>query len=235
MRRIPARLAAPVALLLVASVALSLACATPRLAPAPGAELDPGPGVGAATTEAGARVEVRARAWRWTPESLEQHVLPLLVTIENESERALRVRYSELRVAGPDEATLAAIPPFDMEAEVLEPIDDFAYPHAGFAVAPHLGTHGAFGPYLGPFAYDVGYYHHYYPRFREVDLPTQEMLTRALPEGVLEPGGRITGFVYFEPLEKLPEGADRVLFRFELVDADTRDRFGTAAIPFALE
>jgi hypothetical protein len=57
------------------------------------------------------------------------------------------------------------------------------------------------------------------------------MIVKALPEGVLEPGGRVTGFVYFEEVEDVP----RVRFVAQLVNASTGARFGTLTIPFVVD
>ncbi|QDG49522.1 hypothetical protein FIV42_01850 [Persicimonas caeni] len=76
------------------------------------------------------------------------------------------------------------------------------------------------------------YYSRYYPLYAEYQLPTGEMLVRALPEGVIDPGGRITGFVYFEDLESIEPTPDRVTFRYVLVDAEANRRFGVVEIPF---
>lgn len=64
-----------------------------------------------------------------------------------------------------------------------------------------------------------------------VDLPSVDMLQKALPEGVLDPGGRITGFVYFEELR---DGA-RIDFTIRLFDAVTGESFGALELPFIVE
>jgi len=215
----------------------TLACAgTPRLRPAPAARAVPGPGTGAAETVAEVRVEVRSEAWAWHPGDLEQVVTPLLVRIRNEGERPLRVRYSELQLLTPGGEVRHAIPPFDIEAEVTEPLARPAYRLHGFHLAPHLGHHFVHGGglHVGThFAHHPGYYHTYYPVWREVDLPTEDMLVRALPEGTVESGGSAAGFVYFEPVEDVQEG--EVIFRFELVDARSERAFDAARIPFEVE
>jgi hypothetical protein len=49
-----------------------------------------------------------------------------------------------------------------------------------------------------------------------------------LPEGVLDNGGRITGFLYFGGLDH-PQS---VSFTADLVDASTGAHFGRIVIPF---
>ena len=74
--------------------------------------------------------------------------------------------------------------------------------------------------------YDPYYYDAYETYYADIDLPTPEMLQHALPEGVVDPGGSVTGFIYFEDVS---DDVPRVEFRGQLVDAST----GT--IPFAVE
>jgi hypothetical protein len=58
------------------------------------------------------------------------------------------------------------------------------------------------------------------------------MRRRVLPEGVLEPGGRVSGFLYFEKLDGDPQGVRLVT---ELVNARNGRRFATSRIPFRVE
>jgi hypothetical protein len=55
------------------------------------------------------------------------------------------------------------------------------------------------------------------------------MVQRALPEGVLEAGGRASGFVYFEPLDR---DARTLTLAVQIVDAASGAVLGTAQIPF---
>jgi len=227
----------PVALLLatLAVTALGLACASsPRLVP--GADLPrlPGPGTGAALRDAGVRVEARTNAWRWQPEGLSEELTPVLLEIANESEHPLRVRYKELSIRTPAGGQLAALPPLGIEGSVAAPLGPYAYPTRRFHVAPHL--YGYYAPHLGvhagPFTHDPHYYGHYGPTFRRLELPTESMLVRALPEGVVQPGGRVTGFVYFEELAEDSAAQGVYTLRIDLVDAQTQERFGRVEIPF---
>ena len=51
----------------------------------------------------------------------------------------------------------------------------------------------------------------------------------ALPEGVIQPGQNVSGYVYFQPV---PGNVDRVTLDLELIDARSGDRFAIAKIPF---
>ena len=52
-----------------------------------------------------------------------------------------------------------------------------------------------------------------------------------MPEGVLESGGFVSGFFYFERVEP---NEQRVAFRAQLADPDTRQRWGEVQIPLVV-
>ncbi len=211
------------------------ACAT-HLRPAPEArEVVAGPGVGAEESAKDVHVEVRVQAWGWSPSRLDRHMTPALVKIENESDHPLRIRYEDFVLVDASERRYAALPPFDIDEEVNEPIRP-AYGYHGFRVAPHLGYYYPYGPaYRGAFAYPGVYYGDYYTVMEDIQLPTTDMLSHALPEGVVEPDGRVAGFLYFEKVEEPEAESAKVYFRFSLVDAKSGERFGSIEIPFQVD
>ena len=190
---------------------------------------------GSAVTS-GVRIDVVADAWSGIPWDLDD-VQPLLVTIENNSGRKLRIRYDQFSVIGPGGDRQAALPPFEIRGTAL--VDPWyaagSYPYAvnGFWVAPYMSRYyPSLRPFGGPFVYDPWYYSTYYPTIARVRLPTSDMLIQARPEGVLEPGGRISGFLY---VEDKPESGKRANFVADLVDADTGERFGRVQIPLEVD
>jgi len=109
----------------------------------------------------------------------------------------------------------------------------------GHGVGHGLG-HG-FSPYgfgyggLGFSRFGYGGYGYGSPS-RAVKLPTRDMLVAALPEGFLEPGGHVEGFVYF-PTEEMPRSADgeravSAPLTVTIVDAETSTTLGDLSIPF---
>jgi hypothetical protein len=215
-------------------LATTIACGREevQLAPAPSATPVAGPGRGAEATVAGVRTEARAEAWKWDPKDLGTKVTPILVELENNGSRPMLVRYNRFHLTSDAGQQFAAMPPYDIRGTIQETytIRNPYYPYSGFAIAPYLVRwYPRFRAYNGAFAFDPSYYDPYMTRFRQVRLPTAEMVQRALPEGVLEPGGRVTGFVYFE---RLPKGVGPVRFTADLVDAQTIASLGTISIPF---
>jgi hypothetical protein len=222
------------AALLGVAVAVSLVgCAsTPELVPAPGAQpAPPGPGKGAIAEVHGVTVIARSDAWSGFPPDLDR-VTPILVTIENNSSVPLRLRYNEFRLEAQETGeTFAAIPPFDIRGTEVEPITALGY--SGFWVAPYYAPfYPGLRPYYGAFPFDHYYYDTYYPTWVDIQLPTGDMIQKALPEGVLDPGGRVTGYLYFHNVKRT---AKVVVFTDELVNASTGDAFGTIRIPFEVE
>lgn len=215
----------------VVAVSLSGCASTPELVPASGAQpAPPGPGKGAVAEVRGVRVIARSDAWSGFPPDLER-VTPILVTIENDGAVPLRIRYNEFALVAPATgARFAAIPPFDIRGVEVEPVTSLGY--SGFWVAPYYAPYyPRLRPYYGAFPFDDFYYDQYYPTWVDIELPTGDMIQKALPEGVLDPGGRVTGYLYFQNVKR---DAGLVEFTQELVSAEGRD-IGTVRIPFEVE
>lgn len=222
----------PLSAVLASTAEFAGACAPAvELDPAPRAnEIEAGPGEGAAEVEVGVRMVARVDAWNARPEDLDEEVTPVLVTISNGSTVPLRIRYNEFQLVSANGQRFAAMPPFLLEGEVSVPVTTPFFPGTGFEVAPYLSPfYPGISPFAGPFAADPLYYDTYFPAFREIELPTTDMLARALPEGVVAPGGEVTGFLYFQ---EVGDEAERVSYRAELVNALTGEPFGVVAIPF---
>ncbi len=211
------------AVLVVLAIA---ACSHPgQLVPAPGASTLPGRGQAAEETVEGVRVQVDSDSWRWG--RLNEVLVPVLVTIANGASRPVRIGYQQFTNAGPSGFALAALPPYRVAVQNPEPVVPF-WAGTGFLYAPWAARFYLYAPvWTGPFPYDPWYYDQSYAGWPAA-LPDFEVLRRALPEGVLQPGGTVSGFLYFPDQ---PKGA-AVTFRATLVDANTGQVLGTAAIPF---
>jgi hypothetical protein len=215
----------------------------------------------ATTAVEGVHVDVDAGAWDADPKNLDT-VLPLKVTVRNESGHPLRVRFREFALMGPQGSRLSALPPLTLDgvalvntpASGLKPEDIGESPEseegvggAGLEpmplegpVEPDFEAHGYYvsptyghfwrglQPWAGSFPVDPVYYDTYLAQW-PVNLPTEDMLRRALPEGVVVNGGEVSGFLYFQDV---PPGMESVSFQFDLVDADTGQQFGSVRIPF---
>jgi hypothetical protein len=187
-------------------------------------------------------VQLILQADEW-PEGREvpARVTPVLVDIVNRGDAPLRLEYRHFVLQTWAGRKLAAIPPFRVYGTPLSPQVEpararieLSYDAKGFEVAPHYASlYEGVAPYGRPFAADQRYHgtHYAYWERAGADLPTRDMKVLALPEGVLRPGGQITGYLYFE---KVPADADRVQFHLNLVHADTGDVFDVATVPFVV-
>jgi hypothetical protein len=217
------------ALLGVAAAACS---PRPQLEPAPRANETPGMGEGATAVRSGVTVEARAGAWTGQPGDLATKVTPMMVTITNGGAVPLRVQYEQLHLVAADGRMFSAIPPYDVKGTATQRVTTYVSPVTGFAIAPYLSPYyPGLSPVTTPFAYDPLYYDNYYNVLVRSELPTADMVMKALPEGVLSPGGSVGGFVYFE---HVGENTDRLAFHADLVNAATGAQFAVVTIPFTV-
>jgi hypothetical protein len=228
-----------VALVGVVTVVGTIGCASaPTIGPADDAQLADG-GPGATATAHGVRLVATVDRWRWNPGELDEFVTPMLIDIENKGDRPVRVRLSDIRLMGDRGVDLAALPPYRIKGRVERTVQTHAYAVEGFYAAPHLRHHYSRYPiYDDPFFYNRHYYRTYHPVYRTyaIELPTQAMLDRALPEGVLEPGGKVTGFTYFERVDgKVAKRTKALLLVMKVADAESGEELGTVEIPFAVQ
>lgn len=205
------------------------------LVPAPGARRVPGVGYAAEDQQVGVHIVASSEAWRGFPSDLGDIVEPMLVTITNDSGRPLEIRYEHFDLLTPGGMAFVALPPFQVEGVSFAP-DHRSGPALGFgfSVAPYLSPwYPGWTVYGGRFPYNAGYYDGYYPYYsgyERITLPTGDMIQRALPEGVLASGGRISGFIYFEQVTDVT----RVSFVARLVEVGGQ-QFGAIQIPFLVE
>ncbi|MGH7572349.1 MAG: hypothetical protein ACREMK_10970 [Gemmatimonadota bacterium] len=186
----------------------------------------------AIVSAAGVTIEVDPEAWRGEPARFDK-VLPVLVRIENDGDTPLRIRYEDFALVTESGERVPATSPYDIEGTESVLIEDRynAYDPYDFGYRYRLVR---IGPY-GRLAYIRVPYRSFddFSRFRRVELPTSDMVSRALAEEVVEPGDRVTGFVYFIDDDKRVDldHAGRVEFRAELVNAETRQPIDTVAVP----
>ena len=196
----------------------------------------------------GIRLVADGDAWRGTPDSLERYLIPVRVQLENHGERPLRISPEHFELVGGSRFRYAAMPLFELHkaddatatgGSGLEEDVEATTRAQGHNTTTTLGWGGGGrpGPW-GPWGWS-GYYDPFWDPFygpqsrREPEpLPTQDMVRQALPQGTLEPGGTLSGFLYFHDVSSR-EGS--VTLEARLVDARTGEQFGTLAIPFSVE
>ncbi len=212
------------------------------------ADLEPGPTANevAALEEAahatveGVSMVAQAAGWPGDP-SIKTEVTPVQIGIENDSGQPLQLRYRAFALINLKGRRYAALPPFNIGGSLLEPVligdyDPIVEP--GFTYDDYFELAPVYDPiydldvYPDPWIYDYGYYDTYDTYWARFPLPTKEMLRLALPEGVLNSGGYLEGWLYFE---RVPENIYRVIFRADLINAKTGQTFGEIRIPFLVK
>ncbi|RYZ37561.1 MAG: hypothetical protein EOO71_27475 [Myxococcaceae bacterium] len=226
------------ALLLVAGCA-----AETKLRPTPEAGvLENGKG-GAVTEQEGVRLVADGSAWKGYPSNLERRLTPVYVRLENQGQRALKLQYRGFSLIGQESRfRYNALAPLSLQkaassnevpnaqAPVIAPAGRWSVGvgvGSSYGYGPRRGGYGPpyYGPWGSPF-YDPYLYAR--PQCQE-PLPTEDMLNNALPEGTLEPGGALEGFLYFQGVASRE---DAVTLQVKLVDAGTGEPFGALDIPF---
>ncbi len=218
-------------------LALAAGCAgVADLEPAPDAETV-ATGRGAIEEVAGVTVKAGTDDWPGDP-AIRHEVTPLHLRIDNDSGTVLRVAYRDFALIDREGRRYSALPPFQVRGPRGEPppqgsilpVASPAFLHGGFHVAPYAAP-----LYPGlvvasyPFPSDPLYGAYYYDYWLDIDLPTPQMLSQALPEGELEDDGYVDGWLYFETVDP---GVGLVFLRCDLVDAETGHQLGEIVIPF---
>jgi len=150
---------------------------------------------------AGVRMVVRGNAWTERLLALEEHLTPVHVTIENQSGRPLRIRYNEFALVSSSGVRYSLLPPYQIRGRAeATPVIRPAFPSTGFHIAPYYGADfPGLTPWDGSFDFDPSYYERYYRLWR-IPLPVEGVLEKAIPEGVLEDRGSLSGFCTFRRL-----------------------------------
>ncbi|EPX59751.1 hypothetical protein D187_002495 [Cystobacter fuscus DSM 2262] len=183
--------------------------------------------------EHGVRLVANGAAWKGYPSHLGRIVTPVEVRLENQSGRPLRIAPEDFTLVGTSRFEYAALTLPELSQENVSGVGGSGQAGEGvaepiFVGRPPLwpgfgwglgGFDPIYDPFYGPYAYG------YAPE----PLPTEDMVKAALPQGTLQPGGAVTGFLYFQ---NVSEREGQVTLRARLVDARTGEQFGTLDIPF---
>ncbi|MBU3948805.1 MAG: hypothetical protein KJ826_11365 [Proteobacteria bacterium] len=201
-------------------------CASaPFLAPAPSLQIT---GDTAEKSIENVFVSVSGNAWAGDKQ-VKDYVTPLKLTIKNDYKSPIKISYSLFSLTDSTGKVLAVLPPFAIKDVVEEPVMSSRFDCPGFYVAPYYASYYPFlYGYRNSFYYDPFYFDHYYTCWKEIAMPTKEMLDLAIPEGVLGNRSEISGFFYFEKIGD----AEQYTFEMKLVEAKTGKQFGIINVPF---
>jgi hypothetical protein len=203
--------------------------------PASTARLVPGAPGFAVAEQDGVRVAASGDDWTARPADLPDRLTPVRVRIVNHSGRALQILYDRFALAGARGRLYRPLPPVPLSHE--RPLDSAGtvrpfFASASFFVRPACrDVYPSLPPWHDRLPSEDGFYERQYKLWGR-DLPTPEVQRMGLPEGVLEDGGQITGFLFFE---NATGRESKLLFKANL-EADQGGRTVTAiSIPFRVE
>jgi hypothetical protein len=228
--RVVAVVAAAVAVTGAAVCAGAIGCAPARRSLVP-AQAQRGAEVALAAREvAGVGVAVIDAAWDGYPASAAGAVTPIQITLRNGSGKPLLVRWRDFTVIGASGQRYPALPPVPPEPpragmQVFAPVFS-AY---GFGVSQDFALYfPTFPTAYDPLPLDRAAQRAAYAAW-PAGLPTQDIREHALPEGVLEHHGTITGYLYFPDVTS---HETRVSFEAHMLAAPRGEPFATAALDF---
>jgi hypothetical protein len=209
---------------LAAALLLAGCAAAPQVVPVPATGIAVEAGQSALASPDGVQLVVRPSAWDGSPSSLPSYVTPFQVLLVNGSAFPVQYDYGDLRLYDEARYQYTAMPPADV-ARIFRWSDS---PPAGVLVAgAGAGTSHPFRP-LGPLFWDPWWDPWWWgPRYYPPRL--DDVLTRALPVGILHPGARTEGFVYFPRLRRDANGLT-LEFHYRQGDAER-----TLTLPFAIQ
>lgn len=231
------------ALMPVATLLLAASCVSgPRLQPTTEAQVLPANRDTAVTESSGVKLMADASVWKGSPSNLGQTLTPVYVRLDNQSGRALRINYDDFSLLGAESRFhYSALPPFSLRQSGMSSSEQgtggsgrtsfFVGSSGSWGGGGYYGRRGPWGsPFYAPY-YGYGpYYPGPYASYQcEEPLPTRDMLRKALPEGTLEDGGTVQGFVYFQAVTGRENG---VVLQMRPVDASSGESLGTLDIPF---
>jgi hypothetical protein len=226
---------APRSLLLVAAVLTGASCGHGHLAPGEDAQLVPSAATAAVAIDAGVRVVASLSDWRGTPMALPDQVTPIKIRVVNHGKRPVSILYEHFSLAGRRSRHYQVVPAIPLAHATL------------------LAGMGPIQPIFATSNFEVAArYHDIYPsldvspsplpRERQGEAsaatlwatraPNREVCRMELPEGVLGPGGEITGYLYFED----PTRSEKSLMLVaDFVAQESGDKVASIKIPLRVE
>ncbi len=129
------------------------------------------------------RISVEAEAWRGRPRSLPDYVLPFFISLKNTGSAPLTILRTDFSLLDEANRQYFALAP----AEVVTMLGGGA---SGVGVSPSVGVSGSTA---GSTSFGVGLGISLGGRGRD----TRDIVAQALPEGLIQPGAEIWGYLYF--------------------------------------
>jgi hypothetical protein len=225
------RRSVPAAILLAVVAA---GCGHGALVPASPASVVPGAPAAAFAVDGGIRCSADVGQADELGEELPAVVVPVKVRIKNDSGTTIQVLQERFTLVGNSGRVYRPIPvlPIDAGDHGRAPAVRPIYASTKFFVAPRLhAVYRTLEPWSAPLQRDDALYERQRRRWGKHG-PSLDVMRMALPEGVLDDGGIISGFLFFEsPLTR----EDRVTFHADFGSGDGQSDVASIEIPFRVE
>jgi hypothetical protein len=170
----------------------TLAACAPSMIPisTPGAVFDPEART-ASMEKDGVAVTVISDAWRYDPADVKYHFTPLFLQVQNNTESPILVARDGALLFDEYNTQYGALTPEEVDRAVT-PL--YEYPPVVFW--------GGAGYYWGwddwAWGLSAGYPYYIYPH----DYYTSQVIPKSYRYGIVAPGAKVTGFVYFQEPDK---------------------------------
>jgi hypothetical protein len=191
---------------------------------------------------AGIRIMAEPGVW-FGPENDGKQIVPIRITIANNSEFPMLIRYSDFYIVGIETGNVyPALPPYFFDP--AEEADTVKAPGVTtsknyfdcekFGVAPYNAwMYPDLPEWTGMFTYERMFYNLYYQLWAKKKLYSVNELVRSeIPEGVLLNNGFMHGFIYFETFKKHEK---KVVLNFRICEARRGLVFQSISIPFIVK
>lgn len=205
-----------------------LGCGHGVLVPAPSAQIISGAPNAAYSAAAGVGCSADVGAWPERAKEVPAQVVPVKIRVRNQSGHAIRLLAEDFTLVGKSGRSYRPVPVLPLAPDDLPRFNPI-YAATKFYVAPIFrNAYPTLEPWSSQLARDDGLYQRQFRRWGK-QSPTLEMIRMALPEGVLDDGGVISGFLFFEsPLSD----EDRVTFQADFEQGDGSGKVASVEIPF---
>jgi hypothetical protein len=182
-------------ILMVSALLFALTACAPSIipAPAPGAVLDTDART-ASMTQDGITVTVVSDAWRYDPADVKYLFTPLYLQVQNNTDERILVSRGTTLLFDEYNTQYGALRPEEVDRAVT-PL--YEYPPVVFW--------GGAGTYWGwddwAWGLSSGYPYYIYPH----DYYTSQVIPKSFRYGIIAPGARVVGFVYFQEPEPIAQ------------------------------
>ncbi len=187
-------------------------------------------------------VELTVGSDTWEGDTVPKYVNPIRITIDSGREDPIVVRYNNFVITNRDGKKYSVMPLYEMDAKLKKLVFDKDYEiipkpfydYKNYSIFPIYEP-----AYKTIEITDYDYIIDPYIQEKymdwaamDADLPTQEMRMKALPEGILDIDGIVSGFLFFE---KVNPNDKEVTLKFDIVDAKSNKKISTIEIPFFVQ